>query len=149
MEARPSAFFHQVSSASRMRVPRAWMAKSTMVVVPPNAAARVPVSKSSARRGAAERHVEVGVGVDAAGDHVHAGGVDDLVARVGRDAGAHFLDALAFDQDVGRAGVSCAVTTVPLRIRVFMPCHPSGRGIAPMFAAPSSAAAGRYPPAPW
>ena len=31
-----------------MRVPRAWMAKSTMVVVPPTAAARVPVSKSSA-----------------------------------------------------------------------------------------------------
>ena len=31
-----------------MRVPRAWMAKSTMLVVPPNAAARVPVSKSSA-----------------------------------------------------------------------------------------------------
>src|SRR5271157_3526854 len=48
MAARPSAFFHQVSSASRIRVPRAWMAKSTMVVVPPNAAARVPLSKSSA-----------------------------------------------------------------------------------------------------
>jgi hypothetical protein len=48
MQARPSAFFHQVSKASRMRVPRAWMAKSTMEVVPPNAAARVPVSKSSA-----------------------------------------------------------------------------------------------------
>ena len=48
MHALPSAFFHQVSSASRMRVPRAWMAKSTMLVVPPKAAARVPVSKSSA-----------------------------------------------------------------------------------------------------
>src|SRR5579885_1012343 len=47
MQARPSAFFHQVSRASRMRVPRAWMAKSTSVVVPPKAAARVPVSKSS------------------------------------------------------------------------------------------------------
>jgi hypothetical protein len=35
-------------------VPRAWMAKSTMVVVPPMAAARVPVSKSSAG-GAARR----------------------------------------------------------------------------------------------
>src|SRR5208337_123284 len=48
MFALPSAFFHHVSSAWRMRVPRAWMAKSTMVVVPPKAAARVPVSKSSA-----------------------------------------------------------------------------------------------------
>ena len=47
MQALPSAFFHHVSSASRMRVPRPWMAKSTIVVVPPKAAARVPVSKSS------------------------------------------------------------------------------------------------------
>src|ERR1700689_2828193 len=47
MQAFDSAFFHQVSSASRILVPRAWMAKSTMVVVPPMAAARVPVSKSS------------------------------------------------------------------------------------------------------
>ena len=30
-----------------MDVPRVWMAKSTMLVVPPNAAARVPVSKVS------------------------------------------------------------------------------------------------------
>ncbi len=48
MQALPSAFFHHVSSAVRIFVPRAWMAKSTIVVVPPIAAARVPVSKSSA-----------------------------------------------------------------------------------------------------
>ena len=48
MQALPSAFFHQVSSASRIFVPFGWMAKSTIVVVPPKAAARVPVSKSSA-----------------------------------------------------------------------------------------------------
>jgi hypothetical protein len=48
MHALPSAFFHHVSSAVRIFVPRAWMAKSTIVVVPPMAAARVPVSKSSA-----------------------------------------------------------------------------------------------------
>jgi hypothetical protein len=52
------------------------MAKSTMVVVPPCAAATVPVSKSSTRGGAAERHVQVRVRVDAAGDDVFAGGVD-------------------------------------------------------------------------
>src|ERR1035441_1294512 len=39
MHALPSAFFHQTSSASRMRVPRGWMAKSTMVV-PPNGMSR-------------------------------------------------------------------------------------------------------------
>ena len=48
MQALPSAFFHHVSSAARILVPRAWMAKSTIVVVPPIAAARVPVRKSSA-----------------------------------------------------------------------------------------------------
>ncbi len=48
MHALPSAFFHHVSSAVRIFVPRAWIAKSTIVVVPPIAAARVPVSKSSA-----------------------------------------------------------------------------------------------------
>ena len=34
MHALPSAFFHHVSSAVRILVPRAWMAKSTIVVVP-------------------------------------------------------------------------------------------------------------------
>src|SRR6185312_2233012 len=47
MEAFPSALPHQVSSAVRILVPRDWMAKSTMVVVPPMAAAFVPDSKSS------------------------------------------------------------------------------------------------------
>src|SRR6202167_5706164 len=47
MHAFDSAFFHQVSSASRILVPRAWMAKSTVGVVAAMAAARVPVSKSS------------------------------------------------------------------------------------------------------
>jgi hypothetical protein len=71
-----------------------------------------------ARRGAAERHVEVRVGVDAAGDHVHAGGVDHL--RSGADSGmpARPRDALALNQDVGPR--SLAVTTVPLRISVFI-----------------------------
>src|SRR6187455_969053 len=48
MAALPWAFFDQVSKASCSRSPRYWMAKSTMVVVPPNAAAMVPDSKSSA-----------------------------------------------------------------------------------------------------
>ena len=66
MHALPSAFSHHVSSASRIFVPFAWIAKSTIVVVPPIAAARVPVSKVVRRRRAAERHVEMRVRVDAA-----------------------------------------------------------------------------------
>ena len=92
MQALPSAFFHQVSSASRMRVPRAWMAKSTMVVVPPNAAARVPVSKSSARCGAAERHVEMSVRVNAAGEQQQAASVNHCIAADQGNASAHFFN---------------------------------------------------------
>ena len=44
----PSALACQASRPSRSDPPTDWMAKSTMVVVPPQAAARVPVSKVSA-----------------------------------------------------------------------------------------------------
>src|SRR3954465_5656987 len=44
----PSALACQASGPSRRAPPTLWMAKSTMVVVPPQAAARVPVSKVSA-----------------------------------------------------------------------------------------------------
>ena len=47
MAALPSALACQVSRSSRVDVPLVWIAKSTMLVVPPNAAARVPVSKIS------------------------------------------------------------------------------------------------------
>ncbi len=47
MAALPSAFDIQVSHALRRLSPRSWTAKSTIVVVPPWAAAMVPVSKSS------------------------------------------------------------------------------------------------------
>jgi hypothetical protein len=57
------------------------MAKSTMVVVPPNAAARVPGFEIVGGHDAAQRHVEVRMGVDAARHHVHAGGVDRVVRR--------------------------------------------------------------------
>ena len=48
MAALPSAFFAHVSSAWCSVWPRYWMAKSTIDVVPPKAAAIVPDSKSSA-----------------------------------------------------------------------------------------------------
>ena len=44
----PSARPIQSSRACRIVLPRYWIAKSTMLVVPPNAAAIVPDSKSSA-----------------------------------------------------------------------------------------------------
>ncbi len=69
------------------------------------------------RRGAAERHVEMGVDIDAAGHHVHSCRVDHRRRGIRRNAGAHLANALAFDQNVGGVG-SVAVTTVPLRIRV-------------------------------
>ena len=86
MQALPSAFFHQVSSASRMRVPRAWMAKSTMrggAAERRRAGAGFEIVGDG---GAAERHVEMGVAVDAAGQDVHAGGVDDVRGGVCRNA---------------------------------------------------------------
>ena len=48
MTERPSAFFIQPSNAGKRPSPKFWMAKSTTVVVPPWAAAMVPLSKSSA-----------------------------------------------------------------------------------------------------
>ena len=53
-----------------------------IIVVPPQAAARVPVSKVSGRRRAPKGHLHVGVGVDAAGQDVLARRVDDEVGRL-------------------------------------------------------------------
>ena len=72
----PSALACQASRPSRSAPPIDWMAKSMIVVVPPQAAARVPVSKVSAAHGAAERHLHVRVRVDPAGHHVLPGRVD-------------------------------------------------------------------------
>ncbi len=48
MTALPSARFIQPSKAGKSPSPKFWIAKSTTVVVPPWAAATVPLSKSSA-----------------------------------------------------------------------------------------------------
>ena len=47
MTALPSAFACHASRPARRLAPRLWTAKSTIVVVPPKAAARVPVSNVS------------------------------------------------------------------------------------------------------
>ena len=59
-----------------------------------------------ARGGAAERHVQMGVDVDAAGQQQHARRVDHSCPR--RSAGnvrRDLVDRLAFDQDVGGEGL--------------------------------------------
>ena len=60
------------------------MAKSTMVVVPPNGRRARAGFEIVARRGAAERHVEMRVRVDAAGQKQHARGVDHSIGRARR-----------------------------------------------------------------
>jgi hypothetical protein len=55
-----------------------------MAVVPPNAAARVPVSKWQDQ---------------------HAGRVDDLAGRGGRNGGRNVADTLVFNRNVGAPGV--------------------------------------------
>jgi hypothetical protein len=99
----PDAFFIHSSSAWRIVWPRYWIAKSTRQVVPPKAAAMVPVSKSSVDVGAAERHVEMGVDVDAAGHDVLARGVDGAVRLVamGREVAADGRDGAVLTKDVG------------------------------------------------
>jgi len=59
-----------------------------------------------ARSGAAERHVEMGVGVNAAGKQEHARSVERFVSCSGQNTGAYFLDGFAFDEDVGLPGLA-------------------------------------------
>ena len=118
----PSAFSCHAARASCTLAPVFCTAKSTMVVTPPHAAAVVPVSNVSLRLGAAERHLHVGVHVDAARHDVLAGGVDGAVGGdaegVGLAGRQHGGDRLAVDQHVGRAAARSALTTVPPVISV-------------------------------
>ena len=77
-------------------MPRDCTAKSMMQVVPPWAAARVPVSKVSEVMVAAEGKLEVGVGIHPSGHDELARGVDDgigvddeLPADEGHDLAVH------------------------------------------------------------
>ena len=76
------------------------------------------------RLGAAERHLHVGVHVDAARHDVLAGGVDRAVGgdaqRVGLPGGEDGDDRLAVDEHVGRRARPTAETTVPPEIRVVL-----------------------------
>ncbi len=98
--------------------------------------------------GAAERHVEVGVAVDAAGQHVHARGVDYTCDAVGGNAGADLYDGLAFDQDVGRLRVSRGDYLAVAN----QGCHSVLNRAAArptLLVAPRSPAGGRFPYVPW
>jgi hypothetical protein len=96
-----------------------WMAKSTMVVVPPNAAARVPVSKSSldvVPPNGMSRCVCASI---PPGSSSSPEASNHSITRFRRDARAHLLDLFALHQDVG-GRVDSAVTTVPFRINMLI-----------------------------
>jgi hypothetical protein len=57
--------------------------------------------------GAAKGHVEMGVDVDAAGDHQAAGGVDNARGIVRGKLGGDGGDFVAVDADVGEACIGC------------------------------------------
>ena len=78
------------------------MAKSTMVVVPPMAAARVPVSKSSLDVVPPNGMSRCVCASMPPGSSSMPGGVQHFMAGLGRNARAHFLDRLAFDQHIRR-----------------------------------------------
>ena len=118
MVARPSAFFHpDVERVAHARAARL-DGEIDDGVVPPNAAARVPVSKSSL-------DVVPPKGMSRCVWASMPPGITYMpVASITREsagaqASGRLPDALAFDQHVGLARFG-AVTTVPLRIRVFM-----------------------------
>ena len=84
------------------------------MVVPPQAALRVPLSKSSAMRtGGLHRLVEVAVRVDAARRDDAAGGVD--LARPGRQSACAELRDAAARMPMSASNVSLAVATRALR----------------------------------
>ena len=102
------------------RRPAAWTAKSTIDVVPPKAAARVPVSNVSLANVAAEGQLHVRVDVDAARDHVLAGRVDGLVgghAGPG-EVGADRRRSARRRRGRPRRSSPSAVTMVPLVMSV-------------------------------
>ena len=116
----PSALACHASRPSRSDVPLDWTAKSMIVVVPPNAAARVPRLERVLGEGAAERQLHVGVDVDAAGDDVLAGRVDGAVDAAATDA-ARSVPMAAMVSPSTRTSARwepSALTTVPLTMSV-------------------------------
>ena len=102
--------------ALAQRAAHRWIAKSTIVVVPPHAAARVPVSNVSDGVRAAEGHLHVGVAVDAAGDDVLAGRVDHA-CRPSSPAPVPSATTFSSSISTSTASSSDAVMTSPPVIR--------------------------------
>ncbi len=153
----PSAFACQASSPARSELPLVWMAKSMIIVVPPQAAARVPVSKVSADVVPAEWHLHVGVGVDAARQHVLARRVDHGVSRLAPRAPRSTRcprpepPPCRRRSSTSTAEAPSAVTTVPpaMTVRMISPpragcrCRAACHGRRPMCAAPRRSARDR------
>ena len=89
----------QSSSPFSGLLPQVWLLKSTTVVAPPKAAALVPVPKVSTVRDA-EVPVQMGVHVDAAGDHQKTVGVVDLDLVADLDVAADCVHPAVLDQHV-------------------------------------------------
>src|ERR1039458_5417916 len=119
MQALPSAFFHQTSRASRMRAPRGWMAKSTIVVVPPKAAARVPVRKSSAKViDATGMSRWVWQSMPPGRTYMPVASMTLAAELAGMAARTSLMSSPSMRTSAAMVWV--AVTTLPLRIRVFI-----------------------------
>ena len=118
----PSALASAARGPARSASPLRWTAKSTMVVVPPQAAARVPVSKVSDGTGAAKGQFHVGVGVDPPGHDQAPGRVDEprpfgeAVASCG--PGAARATMRSSSTRTSAAWVPVGLTTVPPEISV-------------------------------
>ena len=92
MQALPSAFFHQVSSAvAHLGAARLDGEIDDGCGAADGRGARAGLEVVGGI-GAAEGHVEMSVRVDAAGQQQQAGGIDDYVRCRGGNAGADFLD---------------------------------------------------------
>src|ERR1700759_3422108 len=122
MLALPPAFWCQVSSVSVSVLPFFWTGKSTMVVVPPQAAARVPVSKSSTEK-VPPNGISMWVCTSMPPGMTYRPAASRTRSAVpARDsvwAGSRRAAMVSPSTSTSAGKVPVAVTTVPPRMRVF------------------------------
>ncbi len=71
-----------------------------MVVVPPHAAARVPVKKIITAAGESGINIKVGMNIDAAGHHVATFGINSVARLVRRYLGGQAADQTVFNEQI-------------------------------------------------
>src|SRR5579875_2259997 len=122
MQALPLALACQVSSVPVSVLPFCWTGKSTIVVVPPQAAARVPVSKSSTANvppNGISMWVCTSMPPGMTYFPVASRVASTVPARPALTAGASSAAIVSPSTSTSAGNVPVAVTTVPPRIRVF------------------------------